>query len=498
MKQYTIEQYIEMLKEAELLDKYELWGRGGEVIASLTYDSKEAEEGTLFICKGAAFKAEYLQEAVSRGAYCYVAEKAFEVSGSIPFLIVKDIRKAMALLANKFYDEPWRDLKVIAFGGTKGKSTSVYYMKSIIDGYIKTLGKKESAVISSIDIYDGKTREESHITTPEALELQRYIRNAADSGIEYLGMEASSQAFKYGRTDGMRFDIAAFLNISEDHISPVEHEDFEDYFSSKLKMFQQTDTAIVNLDTDHIQRILEGAKAAGEVVTFSTKDENADYYAYDIKKDEHSISFRVRCRDFDEDFILNMPGLFNVENGLCTIAAAGKLGIPKEYIKSGLSNGRSKGRMELFMSRDRNTLAIVDYAHNKLSFERLFAAMKEEYPQYRIVSIFGCPGKKALNRRKELGTIAGRNADYVYLVAEDPGQEPVEKISGEIAEYVKAQGCPYEIIEDRGQAIKKAIDMARGKTLLLITGKGQETRQKYGTQYLDYTSDTEYIEKYLI
>ena len=151
----------------------------------------------------------------------------------------------------------------------------------------------------------------------------------------------------------------------------------------------------------------------------------------------------------------------------------------------------------IYGSADKNLIAVVDYAHNKLSFEKLFSSIKDEYPDYNIVSIFGCPGKKAFIRRRDLGTVAGQYAKKVYLTAEDPGYEPVEQISKEIAQYVEAQNCPYAMIEDRGEAIKAAMDEAEGKTIFLITGKGNETRQKYGCEYLDCKSDTQYVKEYL-
>lgn len=496
MRYYTIREYAELLKQHDMLIESSLCGKGDVVIRLLTYDSREVTENTMFICKGAAFKPVYLRNSVEQGAVCYISEKKYELE-DVPYILVKDIRKAMAVLANFFYNKPWEDLTVVGVGGTKGKSTSVYYMKAVVDDYLKAQNKKDSAVLSSIDIYDGKTKVESHITTPEAVELQQHLRNALDCGMEYAQMEISSQALKYHRVDGMIFDIAIFLNISEDHISPIEHVDFEDYLSSKMLMFAKTRTAVVNLDADYIDRILKESEAAEEVLTFSTKDEKADYYAYDIRKDGQSTRFMVRCETFDEEFVLTMPGLFNVENALGVIAAAVKLGIPREYIHSGLLRARSSGRMELYASKDKKILAIVDYAHNKLSFEKLFSSMKEEYPDYAIVSIFGCPGKKALVRRRDLGTVAGQYSKKVYLAAEDPGYEPVEDISKDIAQYVAAQGCPYEMIEDRGEAIKAAIDSAEGKTLLLITGKGGETRQKYGNEYLDCPSDVEYVLRYL-
>lgn len=497
MKYYKMQEYAKALKEQGTLAEYEFYGKEDTQITNLTYNSKEADKGTAFICKGAAFKPMYLREAVEKGAVLYISEKIFELDGNVPYILVKDIRQAMSVLANLFYNKPWEDLTVIGVGGTKGKSTSAYYMKAVVDDYMEAEKKKTSAVISSIDIYDGLKTIESHITTPEAVELQRYLRNALNCGIEYAEMEVSSQALKYHRVDDMEFDAAIFLNVSEDHISPIEHEDFEDYFSSKMLMFEKTKIAVVNLDADYIERILEASKKAKEVVTFSTKDSSADFCAYDIHKVGNETRFSVKCSEFDEEFILTMPGLFNVENALGVIAAAVKLGIPLEYIHSGLLRARSNGRMELYASEDKKILAIVDYAHNKLSFEKLFSSMKEEYPDYQIVSIFGCPGKKALIRRRDLGTVAGQYSKKVYLAAEDPGYEPVEDISKEIAKYVEAQGCSYEIIEDRGEAIKAAIESAEGKTLLLVTGKGGETRQKYGSEYIDCPSDVEYVEKYL-
>ena len=324
----------------------------------------------------------------------------------------------------------------------------------------------------------------------------QHFRNAVDSGIDFLEMEVSSQALKYGRVEQIMFDAAIFLNISEDHISPIEHPDFEDYFSSKLKMFAQTKNALINTNSDYFERVAEAAKAALNVITFGT-NEGSDIYGYDIEKVDHEIHFRVKCDRFDEAFALTMPGLFNVENALAAIAAAYVFNIPVEFMKSGLYRARSSGRMETYMSADKNVIAVVDYAHNKLSFDKLFSSTRKEYPDYDIISIFGCPGKKAFIRRRDLGTIAGMYSKKVYLVAEDPGAEPVEQISKDIAQYVEAQHCPYEMIEDRGEAIHKAIMEAEGKTILLITGKGNETRQKYGTEYLDCPSDVEYTKKYL-
>jgi UDP-N-acetylmuramoyl-L-alanyl-D-glutamate--2,6-diaminopimelate ligase len=490
-----LEAYEAILRDEDLLTDARVLGHESQLITYLTYNSKDVVPGTLFICKGAAFKPIYLEEAVKNGAVAYVSEVSYDVQ--VPCLLVKDIRKAMPPMAEKYFNQAWKQLTIAAFGGTKGKSTSAYYMKAIVDDYMAATGGKESAVLSSIDMYDGVIRQESHITTPESVELHEHMRHAVDSGITFMEMEVSSQALKYDRVEHMQFDVAVYLNISEDHISPIEHVDFEDYLSSKMKMFALAKQAVVNLDADFSERALEAAKDAGDFKTFSLKNPSADFYGYDIHKENGEIVFSVRCRQFDETFRLTMPGLFNVENAVAVVAAASLLNIPMTYIKSGLYRARSSGRMELYTSKDKRVTAVVDYAHNKLSFEKLFGSTREEYPNHDIVAIFGCPGYKAYIRRRDLGTIAGMYSKKVYLVAEDPGKEPVQQISEDIAQYVAAQNCPYEIIEDRGVAIHKAILECKRPTVLLITGKGNETRQKYGTIYADCTTDVQYVKMYL-
>ena len=494
MENYSLAHYVRCLEEAGLIMDYDLQGQEHIAVKNLTYNSKEACEGTLFICKGVSFKEDYLLEAGSRGAVAYVSEKKY--SGDMPYIIVSDIRRAMPYLANLYFCRPWESLKLIGITGTKGKSTTAYYIKAIIDDYVAADGGNESAVISSIDVYDGVIKKESHITTPESVELMEHFRHAVDSDIDYLQMEVSSQALKYDRVDGITFDVGVFLNISEDHISPIEHPDFEDYFASKLRIFSQTKTACVNLDCDHADRILAAAGEAQKVITFGTSKE-AVIRGYRIRKKGMDTVFNVACDRFDREFVLEMPGLFNVENALAAIAIAYTLDIPVDYMYSGLKRARSSGRMELYHSEDHKVAAIVDYAHNKLSFEKLFESTMEEYKGWRIVTIFGCPGKKAYIRRRDLGTVAGMYSSKIYLVAEDPGYEPVEDISRDIAQYVKAQGCPYEMIEDRGEAIGKAIMEVTEPTVILITGKGNETRQKYGSEYLDCPSDVEYTKKFI-
>lgn len=503
---YTIRQYIEKLRDEWLLAGYDVPQEMMErEVFYLSYDSGDVQPGTLFVCKGAHFKPQYLAEACRRGAFCCMGEKDYRLeaggssveAGSAPGLVlVKDIRLAMAVLANLFYEEPWRRLNLIGITGTKGKSTTAYFVRSILDHYLERNGKKPSGVISSIETFDGADCFESHLTTPEAMMLARHFSNAADSGLEYMTMEVSSQALKYHRVRGVTFDVGCFLNIGEDHISDAEHRDFDDYFESKLMLFPQCKTACVNLDSNHIEEILYAASACERLVTFGTKEE-AEVYAHHIGKRDGRTVFTVRTPDFEREFCLEIPGLFNVENALAAIAICRTFGIPEEDMYQGLLCARVSGRMEVFQNKEKKITVIVDYAHNRMSFETLFDSTLREYPDCKIFSVFGCPGGKAVGRRQELGEVAGRYAAKVFLTEEDAGEESLADISREIARHVKAQNCPYEIIDDREEAIRTAISEASENTVILLTGKGRETRQKRGTAYVDCPSDVELVEKYL-
>ncbi|MDR1068008.1 MAG: UDP-N-acetylmuramoyl-L-alanyl-D-glutamate--2,6-diaminopimelate ligase [Clostridiales Family XIII bacterium] len=490
---HTLSEYVKALEAAGVTVT---GGAGADpAILSVTYDSREAAPGCLFVCKGAHFDTKYLDDAIAAGAAAYVFERGFDAGGrgaGLPSIEVSDMRRALAVIANLFYNEMWRGLHIIGITGTKGKSTTAYYVKSVLDEWLEKTGRKPCAILSGIDVYDGIICEESHLTTPETFELHRHFANAVDSGIEYLVMEVSSQALKYERTRGVTFAASAFLNIGTDHISPIEHGDFEDYLAAKLRIFAQSRTACVNLDMDEAGRVLKVAGAAENVVTFG-ENEAASLRAEHIVSSREGISFDVLSASGERAaYRLGMTGLFNVSNALATISITRSLGVPEECIVSGLFKARSAGRMEVIADGERTI--IVDYAHNQMSFEALFASVHAEYPGSKVAIVFGCPGKKALGRRRELGEIAGRNCDFCILTEEDAGEEPVLDICSEIAEHVSAQGCPYEIIEDREAAIARVLDICRGDYVILITGKGRETRQKRGILYIDTPSDIDYVE----
>lgn len=486
---HALSSLLSVLEMAGLLISHE-----GDLptVCHLSFDTRDLRPNTLFFCKGAHFMVEYLKQAAENGAVAYVSETRYD-EVKLPCVLVSDIRRAMSVLALFHYDRPAEKLKTVGITGTKGKSTTAYYIKSIFDA----AWDKECAILSSIDNYDGVIREEAHLTTPEAIPLQQHFVNAVESGISHLVMEVSSQALKYGRVDGVVFDVACFNNIGTDHISPVEHPDFEDYFAAKKKIFDTCRVGCVNTDVAYAEETLAYAKRAGcRVVTYGSHPTDDVYCSHvEVKPDE--IRFTVRTATFTDIFAITMPGLFNVQNALAAIAVCLALDVPISAIKEGLYRARAAGRMEVFRSEDGRVVALVDYAHNRMSFEALYDSVAKEYPGRKVITVFGCPGGKAFLRRRDLGELSGKHSSHVYITEEDSGEEPFPQIAADVAKNVAAEGCAYTILEDRGEAIRRAVCEGDEARVILITGKGRETRQKRGTLYIDTPSDVDFVEQSL-
>lgn len=493
----SIKQALELLEQDGLLVGYDCPPQLlDHRFSHLSYSSADVTPDTFFICKGAAFKEEYLRDAIAKGAGVYLAQSLYE-GVDCPHILVSDIRKAMSLVSIAFYQKAYRNFRVVGLTGTKGKTTTTYFMKNILDAFCRRnpqlCAAQKSAVLSTVEVDTGIEHHEAHLTTPESPDLQRYFAQTRDSGLPFLTMEVSSQAYKLSRVYGMDFDIGMFLNIGEDHIGPLEHTDFEDYFSCKLQLMEHCRTAIVNREMDHAQRVLEHARAhAQRVLTFG-KLETADlddddcWILRDIQKEEQGFTFTTSHGLEQDSWRIRMAGRFNVENALAAILAAKALGVDDQSIREGLLQNEVQGRMNLF-EKDGVTV-LVDYAHNFLSFQKLYESLKADYPGQRIVVVVGCPGGKAQLRRRDIGTLSGQNADYLYLTAEDPQFEDVRSICEEIASFVKPYGTPYEIIEDRAQAVEKAITTAQKGDVIVLAAKGEEVYQKVRGEYVYYESD---------
>lgn len=463
-------------------------------------DSRFAAPGHLFIAKGAAFKEQYLLAALKAGTVGYLCDEAraeaLAAATDAPALVVSDVRHAMGVVSPVAWGHPDRDIKVVGLTGTKGKSTAAYMLRAILDAGVPGSG---TGILGSIDTYDGVENYESVNTTPEAPDLWRHIANVRNSGLGRLVMEVSSHALKYDRTLGLGLDVACFLNLGRDHISPIEHPSFEDYFQSKLKIFSQAQVAIINRGTDRFDEVLDAARVCEKTIIFSA-DGPADgiaVWAEDITSRDGRVSFLAHTPSWEARVTLPMPGLFNVENALCAICVCEVLGIPVDQVVDGLAVTRVPGRMEVISTPGGRVTAIVDYAHNKLSYQRFFSSMKQEFPDHEIIAVFGCPGDKALERRFELPQEAARWADLLIYTEEDPAHETVADICAEMSANTPAD-ARHEVILDREEAIARSVEHAftcGRKALVCLLAKGDETRQHEGDLFVPSRTDGEIFEE---
>lgn len=441
-------------------------------------DSRSVVPGTLFICKGAAFHSGYLRQAADRGAVAYVSEVFYPDVPEIPCIWVTDIRRAMALLADLAWGHPSGAIPITGITGTKGKTTAAFFLKSILDYWRQSEGKGPTAILSTIVTDDGLERRPAKLTTPEPLDLQRHLWNAVNAGAGFVTMEVSSQALKYHRVTGVELATAVFLNIGEDHISPIEHPDLEDYFSSKLMIFRQAARACINLDCDFADRVYAAAQTCPEVLTFSRHDPAATVFADQIVSRPGALSFRVRTPRYTREITLPMSGLFNIDNALAAISVSEGYGVDAESTAQGLRAAAVPGRMETYTSANEQLTVIVDYAHNGMSLEALLSSVHSEYPGRQLTVLFGCTGDKGLDRREGMGSAAGRWADRIILTEDDPGSETVEAICDDIGRHIAPHGKSWTAIPDRTQAISAAILEAGLPAVVVLAGKGAEQLQK--------------------
>lgn len=445
-------------------------------VSFATCDSREVVARTLFVCKGAAFKREYLLGAIESGAVCYVSETDYDVP--IPCLLVSDVRKAMGAIADAAWDHPSGKVDVCAFTGTKGKTTSVYYLKGILDAQANASETHSAAMFSSIEMDDGIESGISKLTTPEAFDLERHLANAVAAGAKHVVMEASSQALKYDRTFGVEFAVGAFTNIGEDHISPIEHPTFEDYFSSKMLLFKQCQTAVVNLDMDFADKVYASARSRCErVITYSLQHDAADVFARDLRHTDEGIVATVRTPRFERDVLVPTPVKFNIANALGAIACAEALGIDEECIVHGFEGVMVPGRMNLYPTESGRIIGVVDFAHNGMSLETLLRDLRENYPDRELCVVFGATGGKGMDRRETMGIAAGKFADRMVITEDDPGPEDPADICATIAHFIEEQGNhAWQIEVDREAAIRKAVFETERPAVVIVTGKGHETR----------------------
>ena len=476
-----------LLENNNLLTKYKI--NNNLEVKSISCDSRKINKNSLFFCKGFGFKEEYLKNAIKKGSTCYISEKYYE-GYECSYFIVSDILKAMAVISAKFYNYPAKELKLIGITGTKGKTTTAYYLKNIFEKYLN----EDVGLISSIDLYTGKRIEEAYLTTPESIELHRIFREMKDSNLKYAIMEVSSQSYKRDRLYGVEFEYGIFTNIAEDHISKIEHPNFENYLNCKIEFLKHCKTVVINKKTDYLEYIL--SKIKDKNIVFYGTDPSADYYVKNIEKEKNGFKFDVANdkEKYCNTFRIKMEGRFNIENSLAAIVIAKLNNIDDEIIKIALNNTEVNGRMNIY---EKNGITvIVDYAHNGYSFNKLFESIKVDYPGRRIISVGGMVGGKSFNRRKEFGNIVGNNSDYIYLTANDPQYEEVQDICQDIAKYIEKKE-KYEIITDRKEAVSKAIRKSKKGDIVLLLAKGGEQYIKIKDENIKYEGDLAIAKKVL-
>ena len=457
-------------------------------ITSMTPDSRKVEKGGLFLCiSGTAVDGHsFIPKAIEAGAAALVVEKSIEaieeqISAVIPegltVIGVDDARIALAYLAAAYFDYPAESLKVIGVTGTKGKTTTTYMVKSILDGAGHKCG-----LIGTIEAIIGDRHIPAANTTPESFVVQQYFKEMLDAGCDTCVMEVSSQGLMMHRVDGFEFELGIFTNLEPDHIGPNEHASFEEYMHCKGLLFQKCRHGILNGDDQHLEGVLEGHTC--DYMTYGLKDTN-DLYASDIRLLTNGGSLGVEYDIhgiLEEHVAVNVPGKFSVYNSLTAIAICNYFKVPMDVMKEALLKAKAKGRIELIDVSDEFTL-MIDYAHNAMALESLLTTLREYNPG-RLVCLFGCGGNRAKSRRFEMGEVSGRLADLTIITSDNPRfEEPLDIIADIVTGISKTDG-EYVKIPDRKEAIKYAIENGRPGDVIILAGKGHEDYQEIkGVKY---------------
>lgn len=447
-------------------------------ITDLCYDSRKVTKDCAFIClEGTQVDGhDFIDTAIKKGASTIFIEKDIEVSQPVTVIKLSNTRKDLSLLSINYFDNPASKLTMIGITGTKGKTTTSWMIKNILEEEGKKVG-----VIGTMGVFIGNNHYETINTTPESYEIQKYLKEMVNQNIEYAVMEVSSQALKVGRIEGMTFDYGIFTNLTKDHIGEGEHENMEDYIYSKSLLFQKSKHGILNIDDKHYQDMTKNNTC--DIHTFG-KNKEADLIINNIKllRKEHFIGLELHTKGLIEDtFLVNTPGEFSAYNAISAILTTKLIGCKLESIKKALSKVAVKGRVEIIPVSSKYSV-IIDYAHNGISMTNILNTMREYHPK-RIVSLFGCGGNRSKTRRYDMGEISGRLSDFTIITEDNSRYEDINDIMNDIEIGIKKANGKYIKIEDRKEAIKYAIENAKEGDIILLLGKGHETyREKNGVR----------------
>ncbi len=470
------------MRLTRLLERLEYEVRQGSdetEITELVNDSRKVTEGSVFVCISGAVSDghEYAAEVAGKGAAALITEKDVDVPDSMTVIRVEDTRYALALMSAAYFRYPAQKLKVIGITGTKGKTTTTYMVKSILEGVGHKVG-----LIGTIEAVIGDKSIPANNTTPESYTIHQYFAEMVKAGCDSVVMEVSSQGLMLHRTAGIQFEIGIFTNLGEDHIGPNEHKDFEDYKRCKGILFTQCRLGIANVDDRWYEDVFRNATCKVETFGFS---ERADLRATEIEHISKPGYLGVRYHvnglmDFDVE--IDIPGDFSVYNSLTAIAVCRHFDVPPENIKKALKEAKVRGRIEMVKVSDEFTM-MIDYAHNAMSLESLLHTLRDYHPE-RIVTIFGCGGNRSKTRRYEMGEVSGKMSDFTIITSDNPRFEEPQDIIDDIIIGMKKTDGEYIAVCDRKEAIRYAIGHGKPGDVIVLAGKGHETYQEIrGVKY---------------
>ena len=463
----------------EKLDYELLQGSLEGEISELVYDTRKVTKDAMFVCiVGTAFDShEKAAEVAAAGAKVLIVSKEVTVPENVTVIKVADTRYALALISAAYFDYPANTLKVIGITGTKGKTTTTFMIKSILENAGYKVG-----LIGTIETIIGDKHIPANNTTPESYIVQEYFAEMLKAGCQVCVMEVSSQGLMMHRTAGIPFELGIFTNLAPDHIGPNEHASFEEYAQCKGMLFKQCKVGIANADDENFEMVMKDHTCTLETIGFSEK---ADLRAGNVNLVGRPGYLGVT---YDLSGLLNfpveidIPGKFSVYNSLVAIAVCRHFDIEKENILEALKGAKAKGRIEqVKVSED--FMLLIDYAHNAMSLESLLSTLKEYHPE-RLVCLFGCGGNRSKLRRYEMGEVSGKMADLTIVTSDNPRfEEPQEIIDDIKIGLEKTDGAYIEII-DRKEAIKYAIENGRPGDVIVLAGKGHEDYQEIkGVKY---------------
>lgn len=450
-------------------------------VNAVVYDSRKVTPGCLFICiQGMNHDShDYVEEVLKQGASVLVVEKEVNLPAlsDVTVILVDSTRYALAYIAAAWFDHPAEKMKVIGITGTKGKTTTTYLVKSILENAGRKVG-----LIGTIEVIIGDTHIHANNTTPESYLVQEYFDKMVKAGCDTVVMEVSSQGLMLHRTQGFVFDMGIFTNIEPDHIGEGEHASFEEYLSCKGLLFKQCKIGIVNGDDVHCDDVLDGHTC--KVEKFGLQDGN-DLQAVDLrlvkKPGELGVSFLTKGL-MNMEVEVTTPGRFSVYNALTAISICRHFGVTEENIKKALLFAKVKGRIEMVKVSDQFTF-LIDYAHNAMSLESLLKSLREYEPN-RLVCVFGCGGNRSKLRRYEMGEVSGNLADFTIITSDNPRFENPEDIIADIKKGILKTNGKFVEICDRKEAISYAIEHGEPGDIIVLAGKGHEDYQEIkGVKY---------------